>query len=519
MKARLLLSGAVLAGLAFATSDASAISRDEVMVRGRAYAVHRWSSTASNQTASCSAPYKSLFPAGDYVGLPYGWGGYMSLFTFDQDILSGYGAGAQETDGVLDCIAGVDCSGFVSMAWTASHHTTSDMADISPTTLTQPQLLPGDVFNKAGYHVAMFMDLLGSGNPHLIEAAGYNTHFNSFGGWSYVSGYIPRRYQNITGTSAVVTNPDGTTFNPIPVSTFPYSDSRNTANSLSRVLDGCGAAPSTPEKGPEYIYALNVTTPGALTVSVTNDVGADMDVELLDNLNTTACKVRNDKTFTANVGCGTYYVVVDTFGTDSTKAGNYTVSMSIAASAAACGSVAGPPAFNPKGKLGDACAYPGHDDLPFCNPNLGADTCIYGSASSFCSKTCATAADCGDLGAGGCCQDISGKGEFYCMTKSFCGGTTSSSGASGTTSGGTSGSSGGSSGSSGGSSGDTTSGGTSGGDGTSGDEPGGDNGAGPVKVDGGSGGCSTTGSSPASAAGLLAIVGLALAAMRRRRAR
>lgn len=414
---RSLVPAALLAAAALSAADASAITREEVLVRARAYTVHRWSSTAANQAASCSAAYTSLFPPGDYVGLPYGWGGYMTLRTFDDRIAAGYGAGAQESDGILGCIAGVDCSGYVSMAWGAGHYTTSSLHETS-SQITTAQLLPGDVFNKAGYHVAMFTHLLQSGEPALIEAAGYNVHVNTFGGWSYVNGYVPRRYSGITGTTAG--NPAGTTSNPIPIGAFPFTDSRDTRNSPSSVLDACGAAPNTPQRGPEYVYVANITQPGTLTITVQDDAATDVDVQLLQNLNTTGCIARNDATISAQVGCGTYWIVVDTYGTNASKAGPYTLDVSLAPSGQACAAVPGPPVFAPKGKLGDACAYPGNENLPFCNPNLGSETCIYGASTSFCSKSCATNADCNDLGAGSCCGDL-GKGEKYCMTSPFCG--------------------------------------------------------------------------------------------------
>lgn len=432
---RVVLAAALLAGV-LSDAAAAAITREEVMAEAKAYAIHQWRSTSQNQTASCSSAYKSLFPPGDYVGLPYGWGGYMSLFTFDQGIKNGLGAGAQEPDGILECIAGVDCSGFVSMAWATSRYTTSTMSQAA-TQIAQADLLAGDVFNKAGYHVALFSHLLSNGSPSLIEAVGYNTHFNSFGGWSYVSGYTPRRFTGITGTTAA--NPVGTSFNPIVIGSLPYSDTRSTAQSPQSAYDGCGAAASTPEKGPEYVYKIDVTTPGTLTVTVTDDAVADIDLYLLETLNTTACKARGDTTISQQVGCGTYWIVADTYGTNASKAGQYTLNATLTPSGQACGAVAGPPAFSPKGKLGDACAYPGDQSLPFCNSNLGSETCIYGSSASFCSKGCAQDSDCGALGSGACCEDL-GKGEKYCMTKSFCGaggssGATTSSGSPGTSSG------------------------------------------------------------------------------------
>jgi hypothetical protein len=233
-----------------------------------------------------------------------------------------------------------------------------------------------------------------------------------------VNGYVPRRFTGITGTTAG--NPQGTTSNPIVVGSFPFTDARSTKYSTSSVLDACGAAPGTPQKGPEYVYAVDITQPGTLSIAVSDDAATDVDVQLLDNLSTTGCKARNDSSLSAQVGCGRYWIVVDTYGANATKAGPYTLTVNHAPSGQACGAVSGPPVFAPKGKLGDGCAFPGNQNLPFCNPNLGSETCIYGNASSFCSKSCEKSSDCTDLGAAACCQDL-GKGEKYCLTKSFCG--------------------------------------------------------------------------------------------------
>jgi hypothetical protein len=414
--------GSTLAALVAALSVAGAahaITRTETLVRAKAFAFHPWTMTAANQTASCSSAYVSAFQPGDYMGLPYDWGGYMSLFSFDQQILAGYGAGSYPADGILDCTAGLDCSGFVSQAWASSHITTSGVDTIS-SVINLSDMLTGDIFNDAGNHMAMYSHKLANGDPVLYESVFYNVHL-SMPGWSWVQGFVPRRYDQMTGTSAA--SPDGTPDNPVPVSSFPFVDSRNTSQSMSNLLDGCGLAPSVGEKGPEYIYKVTLTQPGQLTVSVQDDVGVDIDVHLYTSMNTNDCIARDDSTFTHAVDCGTYYVVADTFsGSTGPKPGPYTLTVDFAPSGGqACGS--GPPQYDFKGGPGTACAYPGNENLPFCNPNLGADTCLYTSSSSFCSLPCATSNDCGALGSGACCADI-GSGENYCLLPSECGGTT-----------------------------------------------------------------------------------------------
>ena len=107
--------------------------------------------------------------------------------------------------------------------------------------------------------------------------------------------------------------------------------------------------------------------PGTLSIAVSDDAATDVDVQLLDNLSTTGCKARNDSSLSATVGCGRYWIIVDTYGSNASKAGPYSLTVNLAPSGQACGAVSGPPAFNPKGKLGDGCAYPGNQNLPFCN--------------------------------------------------------------------------------------------------------------------------------------------------------
>lgn len=400
----------VAAGVASASSS-RAITRDEVMVQARALAYHPWRCTTANMTASCSGSYQSLYTPGDYVGLPYDWGGHISVFEFDQAIASGAGAGSGINE-LLDCTVGLDCSGYVTKCWESGHYGTSTLQGIS-TLIDQSEVLPGDVFNRPSYHVILFSHELANGDPILYEALPPNVHINPWGGWAYTSSYDPRRYDGITGASAG--NPAGTPDNPIVISSLPYTDSRDTTASSSDVIDGCGAAPNTDESGPEYVYEVTFTQPGQLTVSVSDDVGVDIDVHLFTSMNTGDCVARHDSTFTEAVDCGTYYIVADTYG-GASNAGPYTLNVSFTPSGGACGS--GPPSYDPGGYAGDDCD-------PICNPNLGGEVCLVSSDTppiEFCSHSCGGNADCSEF-PGGCCRDI-GNGEFYCLTSAFCGGTT-----------------------------------------------------------------------------------------------
>jgi hypothetical protein len=405
----LLLSAAV---------PAHAITRDRVMARARTFAEHLWRCTSANQTASCSASYRSPYPVGDYMGLPYDWGGYVDLYEFDRNIADGYGAGTEPYGDILDCTTGLDCSGYVSKCWDTGHYSTSTIPAIC-TEISASSVQAGDVFDYPGYHVVLYSRTLPDGTPEFYESAGI-VHRNVYGGWAHVSGYTPLRYNDIEGTSSG--NPAGTFSNPIVIDHFIYSDSRDTSGAPSDMVDICGAAPSADESGPEVVYQVTLTQPGSLTVSVEDGSSVDIDVHLYTSSNTSDCAARNDSVFTYAVDCGTYFIVADTFVSSGVPlAGPYTLTVDFAPSGGACGS--GPPGYDPLGGPGDSCAYPGHEDLPMCNPNTGAHVCLYNDSPpefSFCSHACASDADCADF-AGGCCGDIGG-GQLYCFTADFCDG-------------------------------------------------------------------------------------------------
>jgi len=73
---------------------ARAITRAQVMTSARAYAGHPWRCAAANLDGGCPAGYRSAYTVGDHLGLPYDWGGYMTLHEFDAQIAAGKAAGS-----------------------------------------------------------------------------------------------------------------------------------------------------------------------------------------------------------------------------------------------------------------------------------------------------------------------------------------------------------------------------------------------------------------------------------------
>ena len=412
---------ALLALACLTPLDAHAVSRAEALTRARGYAEHPWRCEAVNTTASCDGGYQSINIPGDYVGLPYDWGGYVTLHQFDQAIAEGKGAGSQPGDGVLSCTVGVDCSGFVSRVWKAGHTTTSGMHTISHE-IDPDDVQPADAFNVAGYHVILFEKTFASGQPSFIESVGVNVHRTFWETWTYIAGFTPIRYDDINDAAPAYT--DGTADAPAVIDQFPFVDERDTTLSNSDLFDVClGAAPAKGEYGPEVIYRVDLTQPGTLTATVQDDAGVDIDLHFYHALNETQCFARDDAMVQVQADCGSIWLVADSF-TSATSGedfpGAYTLSVDFEPSGAPCGPPTYP--YAPGGAVGEACGYPDAPNLPLCNPNLGGVVCLYTSgpgATSFCTLPCLSDADCAQDFPGGCCAEVDVDLDA-CLTADFC---------------------------------------------------------------------------------------------------
>ena len=142
--------------LLLAAPASAQISRTEVMDRAEAYVYYPWQASADNLSASCVSDYDSAYQPGAQLGVAYDWGGFASLFQFDQRLEDGYGAGSPAFGDVFWCTVGVDCSGYVSRAWhTNQKYGTATIHEVS-SAIAVDSMLPGDAFNKASYHIALF---------------------------------------------------------------------------------------------------------------------------------------------------------------------------------------------------------------------------------------------------------------------------------------------------------------------------------------------------------------------------
>jgi len=314
------LALAALAGAWLTSSSASAISRQEIVDGAPAFEEHSWVCGADNLTASCAdgSWQPAVTATGPQVGLPYCWGGWVTIDQFDQQIAAGYGAGSMTAGLFLECTTGVDCSGYVSQLW--QHPVKLGTATIPAVSyeIDTTEMQPGDVFNAADSHVIMFLGTDDTGSVVVTEstiASACRGVCRRARPWSVFSSYTPRAYHYADVDSSTAA---GTTDDPIAIEAFPFQDTRNTAEAESDIFDFYSAAPDTDETGPEYIYVFHAATGGILSASVLDGVGVDIDIHLLGSLDADDCLARGDKDIYVEItDPGTYYLVADTYVGDS----------------------------------------------------------------------------------------------------------------------------------------------------------------------------------------------------------
>ena len=128
----------------------------------------------------------------------------------------------------------------------------------------------------------------------------------------------------------------GTFADPIPVDSFPFVTVSTTLGAGSAV-NGYDCAASTPEAGPERVYAVHLPAKGTLRVEVLDGSSVDVDVQVLKSPSVDlagvahGCVARDDVAVAiAGVGPGTLYVTADTYGAaGKTSPGAYTLAIEL----------------------------------------------------------------------------------------------------------------------------------------------------------------------------------------------
>ncbi len=180
------------------------ITRAEILENARRAAEHRWLCREENTRASCaqSAPYSCDFAAGDSItGIAYDWGGMDDDVEFERKLRRGQAAGSHSRHGVTGCTTGMDCSGFVSYCWgQIQKYGTANIRQIAgkPRYNWFTDMKPGDVFNKPGSHIVLFVEYDPAGQPVVYEArGGRGKVVRNTRSWKELEGYIPLQYLGV----------------------------------------------------------------------------------------------------------------------------------------------------------------------------------------------------------------------------------------------------------------------------------------------------------------------------------
>lgn len=289
-------------------------TRDEVLQQAADMVFHAWEMGPQNRflprecaARPASGQYQSSLAPGPHTGLPYAWGGFMSVHDFDLGIATGKAAGSHSWQGtaILPCVAGVDCSGFVSEAWGLSSKagTSALASDALTVAITTSQLQPGDVLVRSGSHVVLFLGRTGEGDALFMESAG-SVGARLHSGWSYLQGYLPRRYRYIDPAPV-----NGTLGNPWPVS-LPFQDRRRPlaygADAIGGFACKSGVA-STGDYG-QAMYAIDLADPGQLRVSASGY--GPVALRLLSGPAGDRCLAQADGALSARVEAGAWLLSV-----------------------------------------------------------------------------------------------------------------------------------------------------------------------------------------------------------------
>ncbi|QNA88779.1 hypothetical protein G4G28_10235 [Massilia sp. Dwa41.01b] len=165
-------------------STGAGLTRAAILSTAEAYRTAQWQVTSANyrpDAVSACVPARGkrwLRPAylegqlGKRVtGIPYNWGGYITIAAFMQRTAEGYAGGNICTCRKGDCVdrraAGVDCSGFVSQTWNVKRRTTARLKEVARPLPSYAELRPGDAMNKPGSHVRLFVSLSPTGNGSI----------------------------------------------------------------------------------------------------------------------------------------------------------------------------------------------------------------------------------------------------------------------------------------------------------------------------------------------------------------
>lgn len=217
----------IFAGVFVSTASATPPTRSEALQIARQYATHRWEASAKNvlhgldragiavrtpnRGAASTQVDDGLWMVGKTnIGVPYKWGGFDTLGSFEAGIRAGkaagdlYSAEKRRKGGaaVSPDAVGIDCSGFISRCWKLPRkQSTSTLASICKRLPSPAALRPGDIMNTANGHVLLFAEWTDDAKTRALfyEAEPFSKVIASEQDIAEMvrAGYKPLRYRQI----------------------------------------------------------------------------------------------------------------------------------------------------------------------------------------------------------------------------------------------------------------------------------------------------------------------------------
>lgn len=187
-----------------------------------------------------------------------------------------------------------------------------------------------------------------SAQATFIPQLGTTTEYEVFATWGVAANAQDVVYtighQGGVDTATLTQNGGGlgTYDEPRVITGSSYADHGDTDLTGSFYLFNYSCAGSPEMAGPEVTYRIELSGSGTLSASVTHDDDVDVDVALFSELDEDACLAWHDSAIDTAVDAGTYYLLVDTPGADSTAAGGFDLQVTTTATPA--GDSAGPEA-------------------------------------------------------------------------------------------------------------------------------------------------------------------------------
>jgi len=204
-------------------APAAPLTRAQVLAIAASYADYAWQPTTRNvlhgadrdgidvQTPDASTGNPDLWAAGEpSKGVPYKWGGFDNLESFDRGIRAGKAAGDIFTPdkrrlmgkAVSSQAVGLDCSGFISRCWRLEKkYSTDSLPGLCTRLSSLSELRPGDILHRPGGHVSMFFKWLDDSQTRFLCYEGEpfsRVRCRERNAADMVAiGYIPMRYRGI----------------------------------------------------------------------------------------------------------------------------------------------------------------------------------------------------------------------------------------------------------------------------------------------------------------------------------